>query len=68
MFRSLPIVVNGSKNALPKDSLNFHGKTYVKLDVLPPIRPESFADLTVDELKEQVRELIRGHVAEEATA
>lgn len=61
----LPIVVNGSKNALPKDSLNFHGRTDVTLDVLAPIQPEQFTDTTVEELRDQVRELIRGRVAEE---
>lgn len=64
----LPIVINGSKNALPKDSMNFHGRTDVHLQVLSPIPPESFRDTEVEDLKNQVRELIRGHVAEEATA
>ena len=64
----LPVVINGSKNALPKDSMNFHGHTDVHLRVLPPIPAETFTDTTVEELKSQVRELIRGHVAEEATA
>lgn len=63
----LPIVINGSKNALPKDSLNFHGTTHVRLDVLPPVLPESFVDTTVEDLKNEVWEQIRVRVDEEAT-
>ncbi len=64
----LPIVINGSKNALPKDSLNFHGRTSVELEVLDEIPPESYASLTVAELTEQVREQIRCRVVEERDA
>lgn len=64
----LPVVINGSKNALPKDSLNFHGKTHVRLQVLPPVPAETFTETTVEDLRTQVRELIRGHVDEEAMA
>ncbi len=63
----LPIVINGSKNALPKDSLNFHGTTHVRLDVLPPVLPETFVDTTVEDLKNEIREQIRTRVDEEAT-
>ncbi len=64
----LPIVINGSKNALPKDSLNFHGNTHVQLQVLPPIDPDQYTAKSVEALREEVRELIRGQVAEELKA
>jgi len=61
----LPLVINGSKNALPKDSLNFHGGTHVHLEVLDPVPPSAFADMSSSELTTTIRELIRSHVAEE---
>jgi 1-acyl-sn-glycerol-3-phosphate acyltransferase len=62
----LPLVINGSKNALPKASLNFHGGSDVHLEVLDEIPPESFKDMPTAELADMVRELIRVRVAEEA--
>ena len=61
----LPLVINGSKNALPKNSLNFHGKTNVHVQVLDEVPPEHFEDLATSELTTYVRELIRTRVAEE---
>jgi 1-acyl-sn-glycerol-3-phosphate acyltransferase len=62
----LPIVINGSKNTLPKHSLNFHGKQFCRIDVLPAIEPESFADMSVEQLTDSVYELIAGRVDEHA--
>ncbi|MCB1645900.1 MAG: 1-acyl-sn-glycerol-3-phosphate acyltransferase [Pseudomonadales bacterium] len=62
----LPLVINGSKNAVPKNSLNFHGGSDVNLKVLPPVHPDEFAGLTTQELAENIRERIRAHVIEEA--
>lgn len=64
----LPLVINGSKNALPKNSLNFHGRTNVHLEVLDEVAPETFADMSTSELTDHVRELIRSRVAEEVDA
>jgi len=61
----LPIVINGSKNAVPKNSLNFHGSTRVQLEILAPIEPTTFVDTSAAELTLQVQELIRARVAEE---
>lgn len=61
----LPMVINGSKNALPKDSLNFHGKTQVHLEVLDEVPPSDFEEMSTTELRTHVRELIRARVAEE---
>lgn len=60
----LPIVINGTKNALPKNSLNFHGKHPIRIQVLDEIPVERFAHLPVDELAEMVRTMIAAHVDE----
>ena len=54
----LPIVINGSRTALPKNSFNFHGDTHIEVTVLPPISPESFGQASSGELAEQVQRLI----------
>ena len=64
----LPIVINGSKNAVPKDSLNFHGRTDVHIEVLEPIEPAMYTDLSATALTLQVHERIRSRVREEIAA
>jgi len=64
----LPIVINGSKNAVPKNSLNFHGRSDVHVEILDEIPAESYDETTVSELTQKVRELIRSRVAEEIEA
>ena len=59
----LPIVINGSKNALPKKSFNFHGRSDVHLEVLTPVDPAAYGDTA--SLNDAVREMIRSRVAEE---
>jgi len=61
----LPIVINGSKNAVPKNSLNFHGHTNVHVEILDEIPVESYDETTVSQLTQKVRELIRSKVDEE---
>ncbi len=51
----LPVVIEGTRAALPKYSLNFHGRHLIRLKVLDPIPPSDFVDLSVDELAETVR-------------
>ena len=58
----LPIVIQGSRNALPKKSLNFHGNTHITLTVLDEISPAAFADTTPAEMARQVRDLIASHL------
>ena len=60
----LPIVINGTKNALPKNSLNFHGRHAIRIEVLDEIPVEKYASLPVEETAEMVRGVICGHVAE----
>ena len=60
----LPIVINGTKNALPKNSLNFHGRHAIHIKVLEEIPVERFASLPVAEVAEMVRGVISAHVDE----
>jgi len=60
----LPIAINGSKNALPKHSLNFHGKHRIAVRVLDEIPYSDYKALNVDEIAEYVRDKIVAHVDE----
>ncbi len=60
----LPIVINGTKNALPKNSLNFHGRHAIHIKVLEEIPVAQFASLPVAEVAEMVRGVISAHVDE----
>lgn len=58
----LPIVISGTNAALPKYSLNFHGRTDIHMRVLEPIAYESFARLSAEETANMAREvIIRAH-------
>lgn len=58
----LPLVINGSRSAVPKNSLNFHGKTHVRVTILPPIDPASFAETESKDLAAEVQALIGAHL------
>ena len=58
----LPIVINGSRTAVPKNSFNFHGKTEVEVTVMPPITPDAFPGDSARELAEEVHSLIEAQV------
>ena len=60
----LPIVINGTKNALPKNSLNFHGHHSIHIKVLNEIPVAQFEHLPVGELAKRVRGVIAGYVEE----
>ena len=64
----LPVVINGSKNALPKHSLNFHGKHRIGIEVLDELPYEAFKQLSVEETARKVREMIIEHVNEHRKA
>ncbi|TFG92279.1 MAG: 1-acyl-sn-glycerol-3-phosphate acyltransferase [Syntrophobacterales bacterium] len=51
----LPIVINGTKDALPKKSLNFHGKHPITVHILEEVPYEAFQDLTPEETAAMVR-------------
>lgn len=58
----LTLAINGSKDALPKHSLNFHGKHHMIITVLGEIPYKDFAETPVKELAYQVRDKINQHV------
>jgi 1-acyl-sn-glycerol-3-phosphate acyltransferase len=60
----LPIVINGTRNALPKHSLSFHGRQNIQIRVLDEIPPENFADMSAEETGAMVRQIIAEHVDE----
>ena len=54
----LPIVLNGSSDALPKAGIRLRGSHSIKVQVLDEIAYEMFSNLTAKELMEQVHKLI----------
>lgn len=54
----LPVVISGTNAALPKYSLNFHGRQQITIRMLDPINPERFDDLSVEALSERVHGII----------
>ena len=50
----LPVIVEGTRQALPKYSVNFHGKHPIKVRVLNEMLYETFANMSVDELSAYV--------------
>lgn len=58
----LTVAINGTRDALPKKSLNFHGKHNIHIQVLEEIPYDSFSDLTIKQTAEMVRSLIAPHV------
>lgn len=60
----LPIVINNSKDALPKHSLRFHGYHKMEVKVLDQIEYQEFADMEVEEITEMVKKMISSHVKE----
>jgi len=59
-----PLVINGSKNALPKNSFRLAGLHQIRLEVLEPIAYAEFAHLSVEATAAWVRERIIAHVQE----
>jgi len=54
----LPVVISGTNSALPKHSMNFHGRHNIRIRVLEPIAYESFAPLSAEDTASMVREVI----------
>ena len=64
----LPIAINGTRNALPKHSLNFHGRFPIRLKVLEEIPYQRFADLSVEETAEMARQILAQNIDEHVSA
>ncbi len=60
----LPIVVNGTKDALPKHSVNYHGKHPIKVRVLDEISYSDFESLTEEELSKKTWDLVNSTLRE----
>lgn len=58
----LAIAINGTKDALPKASLNFHGRHRFRIEVIGEIPYDTFAHLSVEETAGMVRARIAEHV------
>ncbi len=54
----LPIVLYGTGNALPKHGFWVRGKHRLQVQILDEIPPETFREMTVEELTEHTRNLI----------
>ena len=54
----LPIVLNGTSNALPKRGFVLQGRHPIHISILEEIPAEEFAEQPVEELTERVRDLI----------
>ena len=59
----LPVAIDGTRLALPKYSLNFHGRHHIRLQVLDPIAYDAFKHLSVAATAEMVRGIIAAHVS-----
>lgn len=58
----LAVAISGTQEALPKHSLNFHGRHDIRIEVLEEIPYEKFAQLSVEDTAEMVRQTIMPHV------
>lgn len=58
----VPVVINGTSRALPKNSLHYTGVKEISLEVLPKISYDEYKDMSGDELAKRVEELIREKV------
>jgi 1-acyl-sn-glycerol-3-phosphate acyltransferase len=54
----LPIVVDGTADALPKRGFVLQGRHRISLTILDELPPESFAQESVEQLTARVRETI----------
>ncbi|THB80009.1 MAG: 1-acyl-sn-glycerol-3-phosphate acyltransferase [Desulfobacteraceae bacterium] len=62
----LPVVINGTKDALPKHSLTITGIRTMTLTVLDEIPYEAFKDLSIDQTAQMAFDTISRHVREHA--
>ena len=60
----LPIVIEGTGNALPKAGFVLQGRHHITVRVLDPIAPEHFPDGKVDVLANHVRDIFKQELGE----
>jgi 1-acyl-sn-glycerol-3-phosphate acyltransferase len=54
----LPVVIKGTREALPKHSLNFHGSHKMSIRILEPLPHERFANLSAQNTADMIRDII----------
>lgn len=64
----LPIVIQGTADALPKRGLVLQGRHRIGVRVLPEIPPQAFAETPVEELTARVHDCFRDALAERSPA
>ncbi|SDT84861.1 lysophospholipid acyltransferase family protein [Desulfobacula phenolica] len=60
----LPLVINNTKNALPKHSLMIQGKQWMEIRVLDEIPFSTFEHMEIDDIAKMVQKMISSHVKE----
>ena len=60
----LPVIINNTRDALPKYSLRIQGKHCMKVQVLDEIPVSAFEHLEVDEISAMVKNKIASHLKE----
>lgn len=54
----LPVVISGSREALPKNSWIMETKTYPVVKVLEPVETKGLEEKDIDELMDRVRDIM----------
>lgn len=62
----VPVVLNHTRDALPKNSLKIQGRHCMEVRVLDAIPVSQLESMEVDEISQRVRDLIASHVKEHA--
>lgn len=60
----LPIIINGTSEVLPKNSLVIKGRHKVKIKILPPLEFNSFKDRSADKVLNEVKTLMQNSLNE----
>ncbi|MBI3541226.1 MAG: 1-acylglycerol-3-phosphate O-acyltransferase [Deltaproteobacteria bacterium] len=60
----LPMVIRGSKDAIPKHSIRLHGQSKMELEILPPISIKDFDPTRLDEESKRLAELVFQRIQE----
>lgn len=54
----LPIVINGTRDALPKHSMNYHGSHPIRIRILDELHYREFCDMSIEMLAQRVWNLM----------
>lgn len=63
----LPVVIKGTAAALPKHSLNFHGKQEITIQVLPEVDIATYANMSAGQLAQHTHSLISSQLPQTET-